>query len=1075
MPVCAHCGEENPERARFCLSCGKPVAPPGPSLEVRKTVTVLFCDVSGSTRLGERHDPEQLRRLMSRYYDLARGVLERHGGTVEKFIGDAVVGVFGVPVLHEDDALRSLRAAVELRESIAELNVELEAVYGTRIDVRIGVNSGEVVAGDALSGHGYASGDAVNVAQRLEAGAAAGEILIGDTTRRLARDAIRTEAAGPRALKGRDEPVIAHRLLEVLPGLPSHARRFDSPMVGRERELRLLEDAFERVVKEKSCHLFTVLGQAGVGKSRLVREGLARIGVGARVLIGRCLPYGEGITFWPALEVVKQATGIVDEDSSQQALAKIAALLSGDDREEVATARVAALVGLAEGGVAAEEGFWGFRKLLEACTREQPLVAVFDDVNWGEPTFLDLVDYLTDWIHEAPVLLVCVARPDLLEKRPLWGGGKRNSTSIFLEPLSESESAELLENLLGAEIAGNVSTRIHGAAEGNPLFVEEMVSMLIEGDFLRRDGPGSVSAELDRVPVPESIQVLLASRLDQLSPGERRAIERGAVEGAVFHRGAVDALADETLREELDNCLAALVRKELIRPFRASFAGEDAFRFRHVLIRDAAYDALPKQLRAELHERFAQWLEEVAGDRVAELEELVGYHLEQSYRHRLEVMQPDEHGSAVALRGGVRLASAGRRALAKGDTPAAVNLMERAAALLAGDPTTLLAVLPDLGVALRDAGAYSRSEAVFSDAAAAARRAGDGVTELRVTVERSLARLMRDPGAADAVFAELDATMPELESLDDDRTLAVAWTLIGLRRGIWPGRFADGERALDRALVHARRSGDRRQEAEILRHLALAATWGPRSVPEAIDRCRGILDSAAGDPFVEAGTLRYLAVLEARLGNFDQGRAAAARARSVFEELGVSGHLPISIALAVADIELLAGNYAEAERELRAGLERLDRIGERGYRSTAAAYLAEALYRQGRFGEAEDMALRAEEAAAPGDIWTQSIAQGTRAKVLAQRSDAGAEALAREAVDSLEQTDGFDLRGTAWLNLGEVLDLEGRGEAAREAAQVALDIFEQEQNIVAGGRARELVERVGTGIILSEGRGGSAS
>ncbi len=533
-------------------------------------MTVLFCDVTGSTTLGERQDPEQVRRVLSRYFEVARDVLERHGGTVEKFMGDAVMAVFGVPVLHEDDALRALRAASELRDDIERLNEDLEQVYGLRIAVRIGVNSGEVVAGDTIRGHSFAAGDAVNVAQRLEAAAEAGEILIGDATYRLARDAVRAESVGPLMLKGKEETVEAHRLLEVLPGVLSHTRRFDSPMVGRGRELHSLADAFERAGAERSCHLFTVLGAAGVGKSRLVREALAGIGDRARLLVGTCLPYGEGITFWPALEVVKQGTGIEDGDSPEQVLAKIEATLGDDENASLAARRVAALVGLEETGETAEQGFWGFRKLAESLARERPTVIVFDDVNWGEPHFLDLVEYLAESVRDAPLLVVVMARPELLELRPAWGGGKRNATSIFLEPLSEQQARELLLNLLAVDTNEDLVARIQSSAEGNPLFVEEMVSMLIDGGYLGTDGD-EMPAGLAELPVPASIQVLLASRLDQLSVGERRAIERAAVEGTVFHSGAVEALADDELRGQVEDCLDALVRKELIGPVPGLF------------------------------------------------------------------------------------------------------------------------------------------------------------------------------------------------------------------------------------------------------------------------------------------------------------------------------------------------------------------------------------------------------------------------------------------------------------------------------------------------------------------------
>ncbi len=1037
-------------------------------------MTVLFCDVTGSTTLGERQDPEQVRRVLSRYFEVARDVLERHGGTVEKFMGDAVMAVFGVPVLHEDDALRALRAASELREAIEGLNEDLELVYGIRITVRIGVNSGEVIAGDTIRGHSFAAGDAVNVAQRLESVAADGEILLGDATYRLARDAVRAESVGPLALKGKEETVEAHRLLEVLPGVLSHTRRFDSPMVGRGRELQSLADAFERAAAERSCHLFTVLGAAGVGKSRLVREAHAGIGDRARLLVGTCLPYGEGITFWPALEVVKQGTGIDDGDSAEQVLAKIEATLGQDENASLAAKRVAALVGLEETGDTAEQGFWGFRKLVETLAHERPTVIVFDDVNWGEPHFLDLIEYLAEWVRDAPLLIVVMARPELLELRPAWGGGKRNATSIFLEPLSAPESRELLANLLAVEAADGFVARIQSSAEGNPLFVEEMVSMLIDGGYLGADGD-ELSDGLDELPLPASIQVLLASRLDQLSVGERRAIERAAVEGSIFHSGAVEALADEDFRDQVEECLGALVRKELIGPHRASFAGVDGFRFRHVLIREAAYDAVPKQIRAALHERYAAWLEEVAGDRLPELEEVLGYHLEQAYHYRLEVLRADDHGRAVALRAGTRLASAGRRALAKGDAPGAVNLLERATELLAVAPPSRLSVLPEFGVALSANGELGRAEEILSEAAEAARVTGDRGTALRVTIERANVRLISDPGSAAEIFAEIEASLPVLEELDDDRTLAAAWTLIGVRQGIWLGRFEYAEQALGRALEYAQRSGDRRQEAEILRNLALAATWGPRSARESIVRCREIVELAAEDRLIEAYALRCIAVLEARLGEFDNARTDIAQARAIFEDIGVSGYIQTSIAFAVAEVEQLAGNDRASERELREALETLDRMGERGHRSSIAAFLAEALYRQDRLGEAEEIALHAVEEAAPDDIWTQASARATRAKVLARGGDAAAESLAREAIDILRDTDGHNLRGEALLALAEVFELEGRPADALEAANEGLRFFEPEGNAVSAARARRFADRAVSAITVSEDRAGPPS
>jgi class 3 adenylate cyclase/tetratricopeptide (TPR) repeat protein len=1073
MAACPRCGERNPEAARFCAACGSSLPPPPATpLETRKTVTVLFCDVTGSTALGERQDPEQVRRVLSRYYEVSRDVLQRHGGTVEKFMGDAVMAVFGAPVLHEDDALRALRAAAELRDAIAVLNEDLEAVYGVQIAVRIGVNSGEVIAGDTIRGHSFAAGDAVNVAQRLESVADAGEILFGDATHRLARDAVRSEPLGPLTLKGKEEQVEAHRLLEVLPGVLSHTRRFDSPMVGRGRELQSLADAFERAAAERSCHLFTVLGTAGVGKSRLVREALSQIGDRARVLVGTCLPYGEGITFWPALEVVKQGTGIVDGDSPADALAKIRTTLGDEVSASLAAERVAALVGLEETGDTAEQGFWGFCRLLEALARERPTVVVFDDVNWGEPRFLELIEHLAESVRDAPLIVVCMARPDLLELRPSWGGGMRNATSIFLEPLSEDESRELLTNLVDVELAEDVVARIQRRAEGNPLFVEETVSMLIDGGYLGDDN----GAGLGEIPVPPSIQVLLASRLDQLSVGERRAIERAAVEGNVFHSGAVEALSDDDPHERVGECLDALVRKELIVPYRASFAGVVGFRFRHVLIREAAYEALPKQIRADLHERYAAWLEQVAGDRLPELDEVLGYHLEQAYRLRLEVLRPDDRALALAARAGARLGAAGRRALARGDVPGAVNLLDRAASIL--PEQARLEYQLELGIALGDAGELARAERVLSEALEQAARRGDTRLELAATIERAALLVLSDPAGTDELLGEVEAAIPILEGLEDDRSLARAWWLLGRRQGLWKGQFARGEEALGRALAYALRAGDQRQEAEILGLLGFSALFGPTPVEAAIDRCREMLGRDRANRLVEPALYLHLARLEARRASFDAARAYAERSRVLRDELGMRLAAQAGTAMAFGDIELLARDYVAAERSLRVGLEALGAMGEQGFRSTVAAYIARALYGQGRLDEADELARRAEQSSAADDIWSKTWAGGTRAKVLARRGDdREAEQTAREAAARIEGTDALDLRGGALLDLADVLILAGRKHEARASAEDALGLFERKGNVVSAEEARRVLAQARNlgGVTVAEGRAGPAS
>jgi class 3 adenylate cyclase len=446
-----------------------------PVREMRKVVSVVFCDLSGSTALGERTDPEVLRTRMRGYYERMRQILERHGGMVEKFIGDAVMAVFGVPVAHEDDAMRAVRAAWEMRAAVPRLGLQ----------ARIGVNTGEVVAGE---GDTLVTGDAVNVAARLEQLAETGEVLIGGETRQLVRDAVRVEPVQV-AAKGKAGLVMAYRLLNVDPAAAAVARRLDTPLIGRRPELQQLRQAFERSVRERRCHLFTVLGAAGVGKSRLTAEFVS--GLGATTLSGRCLEYGEGITFWPVVSVLKQL---------------------GERAEET-------LARLVNGSFSKGELFWDVRSQLENVARERPLVVVFDDVQWGQETFLDLIDHVADLSRGAPLLLLCLARPDLLDKRPTWGGGKLNATTILLEPLTAEECAELIDAHGGTE--PGTRERIVASADGNPLFVEEMLAFVREG----RD-----------VGTPSTVRALLQGRLDQLARGERTVIEGGAIEGEILPR-----------------------------------------------------------------------------------------------------------------------------------------------------------------------------------------------------------------------------------------------------------------------------------------------------------------------------------------------------------------------------------------------------------------------------------------------------------------------------------------------------------------------------------------------------------
>ena len=715
MPLCGNCGTGNPDEARFCFACGTALGVEASApRELRKRVTIVFSDLIGSTRLGEGLDSESLRQVMSSYFATMESVLERHGGTVEKFIGDAVMAVFGIPAVREDDALRAVRAASEMRGELEELNERLEARWGVRLRVRMGVNTGEVVAGDPSRGQAFATGDAVNVAARLEQAAGADEILIGDETRRLVRDAVRAEAVEPLTLKGKSRPVPAFRLVEVLAEASGVVRRLDSPIVGRERELARLRDAFERAASERACQLVSVLAAAGAGKSRLARELTAALDGRATVLRGRCLPYGEGITFWPVTEIVKQAAAIGSGDSPDQARVKLAALVPDGEEGAVVVERVAGIVGLADMAASPEGTFWAVRKLLEALSSKRPLVVVFDDIHWAEGTFLDLVEYLAGNGDELPVLLLALARPDVLDRRPSLADGDR---ALVLEPLDSDESRLLIDNLLdNASVDQDLREHIATAADGNPLFVEELLRMLIDEGVLERDGGRWVrTRELESVSVPPTIHALLAARLDRLTAAQRTVLQRASVMGRGFWRGAVHALSPGDDPVQLDGLLDVLARKELVEPGGLRFAGEDGLCFGHILIRDVAYQGILKETRADLHERFADWLEGQAGERATEYEEILGYHLEQAHGYRVELAPVDERARDLGSRASHRLGHSGRRALARGDMPAAVKLLERALVLVADDEPARADLSLKLGIALAETGDLARADSLLAD------------------------------------------------------------------------------------------------------------------------------------------------------------------------------------------------------------------------------------------------------------------------------------------------------------------------------------------------------------------------
>jgi class 3 adenylate cyclase len=1054
VTVCPVCGEPNPARASFCLNCGSQLpAAAVAGRPARKTVTVVFTDLAGSGSLGQRLDPESLAVVMGRWFDHMRSLFERHGGRVQKFVGDAVVAVFGIPVVNEDDALRAVRAAAELRGGLGPLNAELERDWGVTLQARTGVNTGEVVTGDPAIGDALVLGDAVNVAARLEQVAAPGEVLLGQSTYRLVKDAVEAERVTPLHLKGKGAPVVAYRLGQVDPGAPGHARRQGAPIVGREPELRLVAWMYERVVATASCHLLTVLGQAGMGKTRLVGEAVADL-PGATVLRGRCLSYGEGITYWPVAEIVRRAAGIANPDLPARATAKLRRLLADDrrdpddgrEREHIAT-RIAQLIGLEAAPGPAEDAAWAFRRLLEVLAARAPLVVVLDDLHWAEPGLLDLVEHVADYGRGAPILLVAMARPEFLEQRPGWAGGKLNATTMLLEPLDEAAATRLLAELAGPLSLPETATRpITRAAEGNPLFLEELLAALVEEGRLRRQDGRWVAADLADLGIPPSIQALLAARLDRLEDAERAVLERAAVAGQVFEQRAVVELSPPAERGTVPARLQALVRRELLRPSPSRLAGDQGFQFRHLLVRDAAYDAIPKQTRAELHELFAVWVERMAGPRLRELEEIVGYHLEQAWRYRDELGIVDQRNRRLATAAARRLGAAGRRALGRGDLPAASKLLERAVGLLpAGDPggQELLVELADVLVAT---GEFPRAEQILGQVAAAARDHGDerlaahaSVGRLRMEVgvasDLDAAAIQHQTGQAIAIFAEFE----------DQRGLAKAWGLLAAL-GFLRCRITEAEAAAGQAITHARLARDDPAESWARGMLAQGAFWGPVPATDGIRRCQELLAQAAGNRRSELTALQSLAGLQAMAAQPEEALATVERTLALAGDMGENRVASLAREFAASALAT-AGELAAAERQLRQGIRVLERQGEAGMRSNMTVDLAHVLHRLGRPEEALRVALAGRAIAAHDDLFTQVRWRGAAARSLAlQGRGAEAERLAAEAVGLAEPTDMLTMRGDALLDQAAVADAAGRPEGAARAALAALDLYRAKGN-----------------------------
>ena len=1030
MAACPRCGEANPDRARFCLACGAPLGERSAPREMRKTVTIVFSDVIDSTPLGERLDAETYRHVISRYFIEVSRVLEHHGGTVEKFIGDAVMAVFGIPILHEDDALRAVRAAAELREALAQLNEELQRQYGFELGMRTGINTGEVVAGDPTEGHAFATGEAVALAQRLEAAASPGEILLGEKTYRLVRDAILVEPTRAARAEGSSsstgERLASARCRHRGPGL---ARRLDSPMIGREDELGRLREVFEEPFAPQTCRARDRARPGGdrqVAADERVAGGHTRRGQCA----SRPLPALRRGHHLLAAARTRPGRGA---RASQEAIEN---LLEGEPEAERIAAQIAGAIGLREMSASPEETMWAVRRLLEHLAREQPLDRQLRrppvgraDLPRPDRVPLRLGARRAD-AHRLPRAAGAARPPPCLDRPRRCDRRSTRSPSCKRKSFSSTSAARRKwERML---------SRITRAAEGNPLFVEQMLAHAHrERHDLGRPGDPAHDPRPAR-STPRSACTRRARR-DRAGLGDRQGVL------ADRHRGALFRSRTGRRRRQPDDA----------RPQGADRAGSvdlhlrGRVQFRHILIRDAAYLGIPKETRAELHERYADWLEETVGDRSKELDEIIGYHLEQSHGYREELGPVAEGAGLLATRGGERLAEAGVRALRRGDTSAAASLISRAVKLLPVDHPRRPELLTELASTLMRSGDFDRAAPVLDEAFESAVAIGDRRVELRTTIEREFFRTFTAPeGSALEDSSVADRTIPLLEELGDDRGLARAW-LLKSEPEVNACRWGARAEALERALEHARRAGDTAEVAGMTFMHVQALYYGRTPVSEAIARCDEYLEEYPGDRLLEASVGTVLAGLRAMQGDFDEARSMYSRARAIHEELGRHFRIATVASLIGADIEQLAGQQSEAVAVLQWAYDTVREMGAMSATATLAGFLAEALAVDGRNAEAIEISEFADEHAPPSDIVTQALWRMARARGLAEKDRTAAEELAQRALALTSETDYPDLEGRALTCLAHVT-----GPGAEQAGLLAeaRTLYEAKGNHAAAAR-----------------------
>jgi class 3 adenylate cyclase len=1022
---CASCGSTNPDPAKFCNACGERLAAREPSPR-RRIVAALFCDLVGSTELAERTDPEVLRRILNRYFDVMRAAIERHGGTVEKFIGDAVVGAFGMPVSHEDDALRAVRAALEMRRAAADLDREIGG-HDARIRVRIAIDAGETFADDAAAVDGRVAGDVFNTAARRQSAAEIGDVLVSGAAERLGRARLRTQPLRALTLKGKAEPVEVFRVLGVR-GAPLPAQ---TPFVGRSRAMSMLEHAMEDAIESGACVLMTILAPPGVGKSRLGQMFAASIRERARVLDAQTPSYGEGVTFSPLIELLAASVELPGADAEAVASALRLRLAEEADGPAVAD-RLAQVLGVHE--ALAADASWAVRRLLETISGEQPLVVILDDAHWAEEPMLDIVGAVVDRFH-GPLLVLCLARPELLDRRPTWGSGKPRTVTTTLPPLGTSETRRLAEALV-ADAPEAVIDRMCETAEGNPLFLEQLAAMLRDrGSVVEGRWRGARESELE---IPSTVHALLAARVDDLDPSSRTILEHASVEGRRFRVATVRALVDDIDQEALDSALMTLERRALI---EVDDEATGRWRFAHALIAETAYRGIPKELRAALHERLAEWLLAEDADQ-PDVDESAARHLERAFHLREELGMRDDASHALAERAGLLFAETGSRAFASVDLIAARDLLSRAARLLPEGSRRRLDLLPNLGVTLTETGRPEETEALLTAAVTEARASGSEAAALRATIQLLANRVYRSPTQSEieAAAVEAHAAAEALRALGDGVGLAEAAIVIeylGWMRGDLEEHRVWGMQAVSYGLA----AGRPREAAQGVADAVFATAYGRIPFDGFAEVASGF-EAIADHPLTASASTALRAMAALGAGDHDAFDRYERSWRDVLDRHGLSW-LAAAQGLVMAALETWTGRAEVAEQRLLEAREVLSAAGDVWWLGTIDSLLCRALAVQGRTREflTHADAFEASDLVPDRDTLVRRPLLRSRA-LLIRGSTADAEEAARRALAAAEGSDLIVSTAEAHLMLADVLEARGRdqdGAAAREHAVALLE------------------------------------